>query len=408
VNTPPVILLGGESNALSIARQLSAMGVAVHSIGVASFVPWSRHLTAIPVGTGDTDRAWADALLGPATAHLRGAVLLAGSDVGLTFLARHREALLERYLLDVSNPAAQLDMLDKLATYEHAVAAGVPTPLFWRIDGPDDLRRHRDELVFPLIVKPIHSHAYQAAFPGLSKFRTVESLAELDGAYEELSVAGIAVMLVEKIEGPDDLLCSYYTYIDQHGTATFDFTKRIIRRHPPNMGIACYHITDDNPEVRDVALRLFKHVGLRGVANAEFKRDLRDGQLKLIECNARFTAANCLLVTSGLDLARHVYLQIVGRAEPMPDEYRSGVRLLYPVNDLRAFRELHSRGELGVTAWLRSIAHRQTFPYWRLRDPMPAIVRGGHRIGRVAIRGGAALGARGGAAALRFRSGAKA
>jgi predicted ATP-grasp superfamily ATP-dependent carboligase len=374
---PPVIVIGGESNAVSIARQLGRAGVTVYGIGIAPFVAYSRYLTAIPsaIGTGAED-AILQTLLGPRTAHLHGAVLLAGSDVGITVLARNRERLLEHYLLDVSDTRAQLGMLDKLTTYEWAAEGGVPTPRFWRVDTPDDLDRYRDQLTFPLILKPVHSHAYQAAFPGLTKFRVVDGVDELAEQYRALGAAGIAVMLVEKIPGPDDLLCSYYTYIDGTGATTFDFTKRIIRRHPRNMGIATYHVTDWNPEVRDVALRLFKHVGLRGLANAEFKRDVRDGQLKLIECNARFTAANCLVAAAGLDLARHVYSQVLGRPEPLPETYRTGLRLLYASNDLRAFRDLHAAGELTFPAWLSSLAHRQTFPYADVRDPAPALARG--------------------------------
>nr|WP_246632325.1 ATP-grasp domain-containing protein [Pseudonocardia nigra] len=391
---PPVIVLGGESNALSIARRLGTMGVRVYGIGVAPFVEQSRHLRPIPLPPGlrtaDQESAWPELLLGRATDHLQGAVVLAASDAGISVLARNRARLLDRFLLDVSDTSVQLDMLDKLATYRSAVEAGVPTPRFWRIDGPEDLDRYRDELVFPLIVKPLHSHTYQAAFPGLSKFRVAEDIDRLMAEHGELTEAGLAVMLVEKIEGPDDLLCSYYTYIDDTGASTFDFTKRIVRRHPPNMGIATYHVTDWNPEVRDVALRLFKHVGLRGVANAEFKRDRRDGVLKLIECNARFTAANCLLAAAGIDLARHVYHQVIGRSYPLPSQYRTGLRLLYPTNDLRAFRMLRGAGELSAGEWLRSLAHPQTFPYMDLRDPKPAVVRGLHRVRRAAaqVRGG--------------------
>ena len=378
---PPVIVLGGESNALSVARQLGRMGVTVYGIGTAPFVAYSRHLTPIPYGAGGVaEDAMLQTLLDPRATRLHGAVLLAGSDVGITVLARNRERLCEHYLLDVSDTTAQLGMLDKLTTYEWAREGGVPTPRFWRVDTSDDLDRYRDELTFPLILKPVHSHAYQATFPGLSKFRVVDGVDALAQQYRALGEAGIAVMLVEKIPGPDDLLCSYYTYIDASGASTFDFTKRIIRRHPPNMGIATYHVTDWNPEVRDVALRLFKHVGLRGLANAEFKRDVRDGQLKLIECNARFTAANCLVAAAGLDLARYVYLQVTGRPEPLPETYRTGLRLLYPSNDLRAFRDLHAAGQLSLPAWLASLAHRQTFPYADLRDPAPALARGVLRV----------------------------
>ena len=60
------------------------------------------------------------------------------------------------------------------------------------------------------------------------------------------------------------------------------------RVYPVTSGPGCHHITDWIPELREPALRLFRQAGLRGLANVEFKRDDRDGQLKLIECNARF------------------------------------------------------------------------------------------------------------------------
>jgi predicted ATP-grasp superfamily ATP-dependent carboligase len=378
---PPVIVLGGGANALSIGRSIGALGVKVYSIGAAPYLRYSRFLQPITPPSGDDlESSWAACLLGPETDHLRGAVVLATSDEGIAVVARNRGRLAERFLLDVSDVAAQLDMLDKLATYEAAVAAGVPTPRFWRLNGLADLEQIRGELVFPLIVKPLHSHAYTAVFPGRSKFRIATNLDELVDVYREMRAADIAVMLVEKIVGPDDLLCSYYTYIDASGTPTLDFTKRIVRRHPPNMGVASYHITDWNPEVRDVALRLFKHVGLRGVANAEFKRDRRDGELKLIECNARFTDATCLLVKSGLDLSQHVYFHIIGEPRPAPTTYATGRRLLYLSNDLLAFRALREKGEISWPQYIRSLMHPQSFGYWSANDPGPAVARG---VGRV-------------------------
>ncbi|GEL16913.1 ATP-grasp domain-containing protein [Pseudonocardia asaccharolytica] len=373
---PPVILLGGDLNTLSAARSLGTLGAPVYAIGAAPVANRSRFVRPIrPPSRPDTAAAWAACLRGPDTDHLRGAVVLAASDIGLSVLARHRAELSDRFRLDISDVAAQLAMLDKLSTYELAVEAGVPTPRFWRCDGPDDVERYRDELVFPLIVKPLLSHQYQAAFPGLSKFRLVHDVDALLAAHRELTRAGIGVLLVEQIPGPDDLLCSYYTYLDQSGTPTFDFTKRVPRRYPPGMGLGCYHVTDWNPEVREVALRLFTYVGLRGVANAEFKRDVRDGRLKLIECNARFTAANCLLTAAGIDLARYVYLRVLGENPILPTRYRTGLWLIHHMVDLRAFLVLRRRGELGTGAWLRSLLRPQTLAVLRWDDPLPAIVR---------------------------------
>lgn len=373
---PPVILLGGAMNALSIARCLGELGVRVYAIGVPSFVQRSRFVRPIRTkAADDAATSWAASLLGPETDHLRGAVVLAASDIGLEVVARHRDALSERFLLDECDVDAQLAMLDKLATYELATEAGVPTPRFWRVDDERDLARCRDDLVFPLIVKPLLSHEYQRKFPGLTKFRVAHDMDGLLAEHRELTDAGIGVLLVEQIPGPDDLLCSYYTYLDSSGSPTFHFTKRAPRRYPPGMGLACYHVTDWNPEVRDVALRLFKHAGLRGVANAEFKRDVRDGQLKLIECNARFTAANCLVAAAGLDLAKYVYLRVLGHDPQLPPTYRTGLRLIHHMVDLRAFLILRNHGELGLLRWLGSLLHAQTLSVARWDDPLPALVR---------------------------------
>jgi D-aspartate ligase len=377
---PPLVVVGGSTNALSVARSLGELGVRVYGLGVDPFVARSRHLEPIRLGpdadsAADVEAAWTQALLGPATEHLRGAVVVAGDDVGLTVLARHRDALLERFRLDESDVRAQLGMLDKLTTYEWAREAGVPTPRFWRVATMADLERLRDELVYPLIVKPLLSHEYQARFPGATKFRVAEDHDALVTGYRELAEVGLAVMLVEKILGSDEQLCSYATHLDASGVPAFDFHKRVIRRYPPNEGLACYHVTGHDPEVKELALRLLKHAGVRGLASVEFIRDERDGLLKLIECNARFSAANPLLVVAGIDAARLVYFRAIGEAYPLPAEHREGLRLWYPVDDLRSFLALRRRGELGTGRWLRSIAHRQHFPILALRDPMPAVAR---------------------------------
>src|SRR5690606_27731124 len=106
----------------------------------------------------------------------------------------------------------------------------------------------------------------------------------------------------------------------------------------------------------------------------EFKYDERDGQLKLIECNARFTAANCLVAESGFDLARFVYNRLVGLPQEPLTTYRSGLRLWYPIEDFRAYRVLHARGELSFPRWVRSLLHWQKFPFFAWEDPAPSFV----------------------------------
>jgi len=383
----PVILVGASSaNAVSVARSLGRHGVAVYllcgSDGESRLSRYARRLDG-----GGEPGAWARYLTGVQSDWLRGAVLLACSDDAIELTIEHREALAERYILDIAEPVAQWCFLNKLSTYEAAREAGVPTPLFWRVASIDDVHTHRDEYVYPLLVKPLFSHRFKKLFPG--KYVPVSGFDELVSTFGRIAGAGVEVLLLEEIPGDDDRLCSCYTYVDEEGTPLFGFTKRILRRHPERQGFGCYHITDWSPEVLETGLRLVEHVGHRGIANVEFKRDDRDGQLKVIECNIRFTAANEILVASGYDLPLFVYSRLTGR--PFPDlrtvEYRRGVRLWFPLADFLEFVALRRQRRITAYGWLRSVLHAQALPYFALDDPLPSIAITAQVARRVAASG---------------------
>jgi D-aspartate ligase len=372
---PAVIIFGGYFLILKVVESLRARSISVFVLNDRwADARFSRFARAIRLPANASYPQSAIAFLtGSASDHLKGSVLLAAGDEELEIIAKHRETLADKFRLDLSNPVAQLMMLDKLATYKAAKEAGVPTPRFWEVRSEEDLHRLRDELVYPLIVKPKVSHVFQKKFK--AKFLVVEGFDQLLEGHRVAETAGIETLLVEKIPGPDTRHCSYYTYLDQEGNALFDFTKRIIRRYPMNMGLASYHITDRVEHVREPSLKLFRHVGLQGLANAEFKYDERDGQLKLMECNARFTAANSLVAKAGFDLGNFVYNRIVGISQPPLTNFRTGLRLWDPLKDWRAFLELRKRGELTFMRWLASIMHRTSIAHFSWRDPLPSLVR---------------------------------
>ena len=376
MTNPPVILLGGNDNALSVARALGRRSIPVFALNPANVdVVHSRHVKRIPTAPrADLAEAARDFFSGPDSRELEGAVLLALSDDAIVYLSKHRAELSRRFMLDLSNPEAALQMLDKYATYSAAQAAGVATPKFWPVDSVIDLQSIRDELVFPLIVKPVLSHVFQQQYG--SKFIVAEDYDAVADAVAAVESSGTEAMLVERVPGPDSMLCSYYSYLDESGDPQFDFTKRIIRRNPPGMGLATYHVTDHVENIREPSLQLCREVGLIGLVNFEFKLDARDDQLKLIECNARFTGGNPLVQRSGLDLAGYVYNRIVGLPLPPTDEVRNGITMWDPVRDFKAYRALHESGDLSLPGWLKSVSRTHAVhPSFSLHDPAPGLAR---------------------------------
>jgi predicted ATP-grasp superfamily ATP-dependent carboligase len=236
---------------------------------------------------------------------------------------------------------------------------------------------------FPLLVKPVHSHKF-ARMLGQKLFIIEKSFAELSDKVVLALALDLEVMVVEMIPGPDDLLSSYYTFVGEDGRRLFEFTKRVIRRYPVNRGNACYHMTEWLPDTAKAGREFFDKIGLKGLGNIEFKRDPRDGKLKLIEVNARFTAAHELLVQAGAPIDLVIYCELTGQAAPQFEAYERGKRLWYPLRDFLAFLELRAKGDLDLGGWIRSLALRDyVSPLWSNRDPWPAAGAALANIGRL-------------------------
>lgn len=369
----PVLVLGGKENSLSIVRNLSRQGISVSVSGPESC--WGLHSRyakqafEAPRGA-DLGIFWGDLLLGADRA-LDGHMLMPCSDDAIAFVAEHHKQLRERFILDDGQPDMRFALLDKMETLRLARAAGVATPNFWPVAAGDDLEPIRAEVQFPVMVKPLQSHLFSKVFG--AKLFIIET--DFDELVEKVGLAhahGLDVMVVEMIPGPDEQLSSYYTYIDACGQRLFDFTKRVVRRFPLNRGSACFHATEWLPETAEAGQRFFEGIGFTGLGNIEFKRDVRDGQLKVIEANARFTAAQELARRAGMPIDLIVYRHLTGQGVPELARYREGLYYWYPVQDFLSFLELRAKGELSFVNWLKSVFSRsRVAPLLDFSDPLP-------------------------------------
>jgi len=387
-SSPPVLILGGLENALSVTRSLARRGITVRLSGSeTSAALRSRHGSARYPAPASEPRAefWEDLLLGGRHPELVGSVVFPCDDTAIEFMANRRAELDGKYLIGDHIPSQQQALLDKQETLRLARQVGIPAPQEWEIRRVEDVDALEGQLGFPVLIKPIHTHRFRRVYK--RKLLASESFADLRSRVAEALSLDLQIMVCEWIPGPDTLLSSYYTYMDRDGEHLFHFTKRVIRRSPPNFGGASYHITEWLQGTAEVGQRFFRGIGFRGLGNIELKTDPRDGQLKVIEVNARFTAAQELLVRSGMDIAWVIYNHIIGAKVPRIETYREHMRMWYPLRDLEAFRALRARGETSLPLWLRSIAHRQVLPLFALTDPVPSLVELRRALGKRALRG---------------------
>jgi D-aspartate ligase len=383
---PPAILVGGQASTLSVARSLGAAGIEVAVVAEARTSPvrHSRHcgrFLDVPGGP-DLQERWLERLL-----ELPPGVVLPCTDEALELVARRRAELVTagHFVYDCDDELA-LAMLDKERTYALAREAGIRAPRTAPVADAAGLRVAVERIGFPCGLKPVSPIEFRRVYGLRRKLFLAEDSEQLEAAFEETSARGLAMLLTEIVPGPDESLWGYLAYIGADGRPLVETSKRKLRQWPPHFGIGSYHVTAHDDEVIELGRRFVTAVGLRGFAGVELKRDARTGELVLIECNQRFINPTELLRAAGVDVALVAYDQARGRIpEPQP-EAAEGVRLLFLVEDGRSFLEQRRAGELSTAGWVRSLVHRQRFPVFSARDPLPSLSTNAALVGGIVGR----------------------
>ncbi len=371
--SPPAVILGGGGTALPVARSLGDAGIPVYALGSERDpVRHSRRCTNfISLGRepGMQER-WLEWLRSAPA----GSVVLPCEDEALDLIARNRGMLLDLGLVPFeANDEVLLAMLDKHETYRLCAKLGIEAPLSFEVHTEDDIAHALERLSYPCALKPVHSHEFVRHFPGMKAFE-VNSDVEAHNALSRTVALGIEMIATEIIPGADDQFFSYYSYLDEDGQPLLHVTKRKLRQYPIRFGSGCFHTTNWDPESVELGLRFFEGVGLRGLGNVEFKRDSRDGRLKLIECNHRFTAATGLLRAAGADLPLFVYNKLTDRPLPQTADYDTDLTMWYPMRDVRAFFAYRRSGQMTFRTWLRSVMRHHHYPVGSTSDVRPALV----------------------------------
>ncbi|MFT7602117.1 MAG: D-aspartate ligase [Acidimicrobiales bacterium] len=363
---PPAVLVGGADNAVAAARCLVRQGIRVVTVAE-DRSPAHRVRGVLPARLGtEVTEISIDEWFASEGQKWSGAVVIPLSDPSLMFHANHYDRLKESHLPSLIKPEILKAMLDKQTTAELAEKIGIPTPKQWSLSSVADLEMFSDDVTFPVLIKP--RATYELTRRTGRKFLRADTAEEMLAAVTELVDLPQGIMIMEFVPGSDALLSSYYA-LRQDGQTLGEFTKRVYRRHPLNEGPATIHEMIHLEATAELGRRFFEGLGLEGIGNVEFKLDERDGQLKLIECNHRITAAAELIQRSGVDLVTAVYQQARGEKPELGPPDRNAW-YWYPFGDFKAARQI-SPGEL--LRWASVPMKRPALPYLRLSDPGPTV-----------------------------------
>jgi predicted ATP-grasp superfamily ATP-dependent carboligase len=191
-------------------------------------------------------------------------------------------------------------------------------------------------------------------------------------------------MLQEYIPDALDANWMFNGYFDGRSECKLSFTGQKIRQSPPDAGATTLGVCLTNTSLEETTKRFMKVVGYRGILDADYRLDHRDGQYKLLDVNPRIGSSFRLFVAAdGTDVLRALYLDLTGQDVPVAvstaastatTSQRSGRRWLVEPQDLRSSLIYVKRGDLTVSAWLRSLRNIDETAWWARDDPWPFVV----------------------------------
>jgi predicted ATP-grasp superfamily ATP-dependent carboligase len=138
----------------------------------------------------------------------------------------------------------------------------------------------------------------------------------------------------EIIPGPESSITLFAGYVDSGGALRQSFTARKLRQYPAGFGSASLVISEPNSETLAICERFLPAIGYRGVCGVEFKRDLRDGRLKIIEINPRPTLWFQLSHAAGKRVLLAAANDLQGRPMPADLPQVNGMQWRYYLKDL--------------------------------------------------------------------------
>jgi D-aspartate ligase len=402
-----VVYRSSTPNGLQFVRSLGQAGVPVLALGDGNRTMGMRSRYAYPMhcpdGIKEAD-AFINFLLDIGKQLSRKAVLFLMNDPHLIVVAHHREVLDQYYEIPIPAWEALEQCLDKARMYEIADLAGIPIPRTYAPASRAEIQEISRAIPYPCILKPVSQYEFSDGRLRKSAFHRVygakalraNSADELVELFGKTMADGFRIVVQEEIPGPEDVLYTVGLYADKASRVMSTFTGRKLHQLPPDFGLCTYGESLSQQGIVELASRLVKAVGFHGIAQVEFKLDLRDDQFKLMEINPRGWQWSYLATACGINLPYMAYCDLNGLALASVQQATTRRTWTHMADDYQRFLQFGWKGKLGkkITFWewlswawttlIRADNHDAVLSW---QDPVPGLIMILHGI-MIRMRGG--------------------
>jgi D-aspartate ligase len=365
--------MGGDYQGLGIVRSLGRQGIPICVIdderSIARYSRYTGFAQRVPSLRDPKDIVRALLDLGRAR-DLRGWVLYPTRDEQVAALSQNREELLEIFRVPTPRWDAIKWLWDKRNTYGLAEKLGIPAPRTWYPRSVADL--DQCEGYFPVAVKPaIKEHFVYATRDKAWRADNPAKLRELfERALQHIPVEEI--MIQDLIPGDGTCQYSYCSFFKQ-GNSIAQLTACRRRQHPLEFGRSSTYVeTIELPLLEEYSQRFLRAIDYYGLVEVEFKRDLRDGQYRLLDVNGRTWGYHSIGRSAGIDFPYLLFADQMN--EPVQScTGKAGVRWVRLLTDLPVGVLGILNGKIQGRQYLRSLFSCDEEAVFSLQDPLPGL-----------------------------------
>lgn len=370
---PGAVVIGGDYRGLSTVRSLGRRGLEVWLLASDQWIAATSRYTRrrLPWPHAGEESRVAYLLELSAKYQLQNWSLIPTDDDHAALIARHIDRLSSAFRL-ASSPWEILRWShDKRLTCELATRVNVAVPWTRYPRSAADLSNL--DCNFPVILKPAIKEVLNR-FTYAKAWR-VSNQTDLLERYQQACqlIDPDLIMVQELIPGGGECQVSYGA-LCRDGAPLASVVARRLRQYPVDFGRSSSYVElIDEPEVERAARRLIEMMRYTGLIEAEFKRDPRDGKLKLLDLNPRVWGWHTLSLAGGVDFP-YLFWRLTQGRDISPLRGAAGARWVRMVTDLPAVvTELRS-GHLSFRAYLKSLRRPLQFAVFAHDDPAPALL----------------------------------
>jgi D-aspartate ligase len=303
-------------------------------------------------------------------------LLLPASDVFVEYVLRRHVELGRRFVFADSYRESATHLLDKASFHALCIQHGVATPGVWLAAGGAALAQLGSVVTFPCILKPMLIHHARDFLRG-QKVLLAGNIAEFGAQVARIPATSGGWLVQEVIPGPESAITLFGGYIAGDGTPRQAFTGRKLRQYPAGFGSASLVTSEPCDETLRITLDLLVRMGFRGICGAEFKRDPRDGVLKMIEINPRPTLWFQVTHDAGKRIVEAALRDLRDEPPPVEAPQLSDVRWRYCLKDAASAWFYRRQGAQFVfpapDTGTAQLATRRSWPVFAAGDPLPAL-----------------------------------